>query len=148
MAAVFKARDLTLGRVVALKILPPASPATPRPSRRFKQEARAAAKLDHENVARVFFCGEDRGLHFIAFEFVEGENLRDADRPPRAASPPAECVPLHAAGGRGPRTTPPSRGVVHRDIKPSNILITPDGRAKIVDMGLARTSIRSRSTAA
>ena len=44
---------------------------------RFNQEARAAAKLDHENIARVFFCGEDQGLHFIAFEFVEGDNLRD-----------------------------------------------------------------------
>ena len=68
MATVLKARDLDLGRIVALKILPPDSARDPDSVTRFKQEARAAAKLDHDNVARVFFCGEDKGLHFIAFE--------------------------------------------------------------------------------
>src|SRR5262245_22287725 len=76
MAAVLKARDLDLGRVVALKILPPDMAADPENIIRFKQEARAAARLDHDNVARVYFFGEDQGLHFIAFEFVEGDNLR------------------------------------------------------------------------
>src|SRR5439155_18742688 len=76
MAAVLKARDLDLGRVVALKILPPDMAADPENVVRFKQEARAAARLDDENIARVYFCGEDQGLHFIAFEFVEGDNLR------------------------------------------------------------------------
>src|SRR5437762_12711899 len=91
MAAVLKARDLELGRTVALKILPPESALDPENVTRFKHEARAAAKLDHDNVARVFFCGEDRGLHFIAFEFVEGETLKALiDR--RGVLPPAECV--------------------------------------------------------
>src|SRR5262245_61358656 len=76
MAAVLRATDTQLGRAVALKILPPEMAADPENITRFKQEARAAAKLDHENVARVYFCGEDQGLHFIAFEFVEGQNLR------------------------------------------------------------------------
>ena len=92
--------------------------------------------LDHENVARVYFCGEDQGLHFIAFEFVEGDNLRQLiDR--RGAIPAAECVRymIQVAAGLSHAA---ERGVVHRDIKPSNIIITPDGRAKIVDMGLAR----------
>ena len=111
---------------------------TRRTSSRFHQEARAAAKLDHENIARVFFCGEDQGLHFIAFEFVEGDNLRHHAGTPRPA-----------AGRRGACTTccrwptglahAAERGVVHRDIKPSNIIITPNGRAKLVDMGLARS---------
>src|SRR5262249_58454763 len=76
MAAVIRARDKQLDRIVALKILPPEMAGDNENVRRFHQEARAAAKLDHENIARVFYCGEDQRLHFIAFEFVEGENLR------------------------------------------------------------------------
>jgi hypothetical protein len=136
MAAVLKARDLDLGRVVALKILPPESARDPENVTRFKQEARAAAKLDHENIARAYFCGEDQGLHFIAFEFVEGVTLRALiDR--RGPLPAGECVRymIQVAAGLAHAA---ERGVVHRDVKPSNILITPDGRAKIVDMGLAR----------
>src|SRR5438067_4640819 len=136
MAAVLKARDLELGRTVALKILPPESALDPENVTRFKQEARAAARLDHDNVARVYFCGEDQGQHFIAFEFVEGENLRQMiDR--RGTLPADECVRymLHVSAGLAHAA---DRGVVHRDIKPSNILVTPEGKAKIVDMGLAR----------
>jgi serine/threonine protein kinase len=136
MAAVLKARDLELGRIVALKILPPDAARDPESVTRFKQEARAAAMLDHENVARVYYCGEDQGLHFIAFEFVEGENLRVLmDR--RGTIPAADCIRymIQVAAGLNHAA---ERGVVHRDIKPSNIIITPDGRAKIVDMGLAR----------
>ncbi len=136
MAAVLQARDLELGREVALKILPPQMARDPENVTRFKQEARAAARLDHDNIARVFFCGEDRGLHFIAFEFVEGDNLR-AVIERRGPLPPAECVRylLQVAAGLAHAA---DRGVVHRDIKPSNIIVTPDGKAKIVDMGLAR----------
>ncbi|HUR55057.1 MAG TPA: serine/threonine-protein kinase, partial [Gemmataceae bacterium] len=136
MAAVLKARDLDLGRIVALKILPPESTQDAENVTRFKSEARAAAKLDHENVARVYFCGEDQGLHFIAFEFVEGETLR-ARIDKRGTLPAGECVRymIQVAAGLNHAA---ERGVVHRDIKPSNIIITPDGRAKIVDMGLAR----------
>src|SRR5215469_15001791 len=76
MAAVLRARDTQLDRQVALKILPPEMACDSENVRRFHQEARSAARLDHENIARVFFCGEDQRLHFIAFEFVEGNNLR------------------------------------------------------------------------
>ncbi|MCE9561190.1 MAG: serine/threonine protein kinase [Planctomycetes bacterium] len=136
MAAVLRARDLELGRIVALKILPPESAHDPESIIRFKQEARAAAMLDHENVARVYSCGEDQGLHFIAFEFVEGINMRVMiDR--RGVLPARECIAymIQVAAGLAHAA---ERGVVHRDIKPSNLVITPDGRAKIVDMGLAR----------
>jgi serine/threonine protein kinase len=137
MAAVLRAHDTQLDRDVALKILPPDMAADAENVRRFHQEARSAARLDHENIARVFFCGEDQSLHFIAFEFVEGENLRIIlER--RGRLPVSEALPIliqitaglaHAA----------ERSVVHRDIKPSNIILTPTGRAKLVDMGLART---------
>ncbi len=138
MAAVIRANDLQLGRIVALKILPPEMAVDPENISRFRQEARSAAKLDHENIARVYFCGEDQGLHFIAFEFVDGVDLRTLMARGGPLQPDQAIKYLlqittglaHAA----------SRGVVHRDIKPSNIIITPEGRAKIVDMGLARST--------
>src|SRR5438477_3392704 len=136
MAAVLRAHDTQLDRDVALKILPPEMAADAENILRFHQEARSAAKLDHENIARVFFCGEDQRLHFIAFEFVEGDNLRTIlER--RGRLPVAEALPyvLQVAAGLAHAA---ERGVVHRDIKPSNIIITPAGRAKLVDMGLAR----------
>ncbi|MBL8793944.1 MAG: serine/threonine protein kinase [Planctomycetia bacterium] len=137
MAAVIRARDQQLDRTVALKILPPAMATDPESIRRFNHEAKAAAKLDHENIARVFYCGEDQGLHFIAFEFVEGDNLR-VILDQRGPLPVAESIKymLQVAAGLAHAST---RGVVHRDIKPSNIIITPTGRAKLVDMGLARS---------
>jgi serine/threonine protein kinase len=136
MAAVIRARDLQLERQVALKILPPEMAADAENVQRFHQEARAAAKLDHENIARVFFCGEDQKLHFIAFEFVEGMNLRSLIER-RGPLPVAEAIRymLQVATGLAHAS---ERGVIHRDIKPSNIIISPHGRAKLVDMGLAR----------
>jgi serine/threonine protein kinase len=137
MAAVIRARDTQLDRSVALKILPPEMATDPENVRRFHQEARAAAKLDHENIARVFFCGEDQKLHFIAFEFVEGENLRTIlEHRGRLSVADAVRYTLQVTAGLAHAA---SRGVVHRDIKPSNIIITSDGRAKLVDMGLARS---------
>ncbi len=137
MAAVIRARDKQLDRCVALKILPPEMAADPENVRRFHQEARAAARLDHENIARVFFCGEDQRLHFIAFEFVEGENLRVLlERRGRLPVPEAIHYLLQVATGLAHAA---GRGVVHRDIKPSNIIVSAGGRAKLVDMGLARS---------
>lgn len=139
MAAVIRAQDTQLDRPVALKILPPDMASDPENIRRFQQEARAAAKLDHENIARVYFFGEDQGLHFIAFEFVEGENLRLLlERRGRLPVPEAVHYMLQVATGLAHAA---ERGVVHRDIKPSNIIIGPTGRAKLVDMGLARSMI-------
>ncbi len=140
MAAVLRARDTQLDRAVALKVLPPEMALDPENVKRFHQEARSAAKLDHENIARVFFCGEDQRLHFIAFEFVEGENLR-AVLERRGRLPVAEALHymIQVAAGLAHAA---ERGVVHRDIKPSNIIITPSGRAKLVDMGLARSLVR------
>ena len=137
MAAVIKARDTQLDRTVALKVLPPDMAADPENVLRFQQEARAAAKLDHENIARVFFCGEDQGLHFIAFELVEGENLRTLlEKRGQLPVPEALSYVLQISTGLAHAA---ARAVVHRDIKPSNIIISANGRAKLVDMGLARS---------
>src|SRR5207248_2284262 len=116
MAAVLRARDTQLDRTVALKILPPEMAADPENIRRFHQEARAAAKLDHENIARVFYYGEDQNLHFIAFEFVQGDNLRTIlERRGRLPVGEALHYILQVTTGLAHAS---SRGVVHRDIKP------------------------------
>ncbi len=136
MGTVFLATDERLQRPVALKILSPSQLGDPASIQRFQNEARAAARLDHDHVARVFFYGEEQGLHFIAFEYVQGKNLRDIIRA-RGRLEPAECVSYVVQLAAALCHTS-ACGVVHRDIKPSNIIITPQGKAKLVDLGLAR----------
>src|SRR5690606_11588454 len=136
MGAVFRALDTRLQRVVALKVLAPSQSGDRAAVLRFQNEARAAARLDHENIARVYYFGEDRGLHFIAFEYVTGQNVRDLiARTGRL--PVADAVNYTMQIAAALRHTA-AAGVVHRDIKPSNIIIAPNGRAKLVDLGLAR----------
>lgn len=137
MGAVFRALDTRLNREVALKILTPGLSRDLAAVKRFQNEARAAARLDHENIARVYFIGEDHGLHYIAFEFVTGTNVRDLIRA-RGQLVVAEAVNYTLQIAAALQHTS-SHGVVHRDIKPSNIIITPKGRAKLVDLGLARS---------
>ena len=136
MGAVFRAVDTMLQRHVAVKVLSRDQSSDDETVRRFRNEAQSAARLDHENIARVYFVGEEDGWYFIVFEFIDGTNIRDlvAHRGLLEAQEAfdftlqiAEAL-NHAA----------ERNVVHRDIKPSNVLITHDGRAKLVDMGLAR----------
>ena len=136
MGAVFRALDVRLDRFVALKVLPPSQAAEAENVRRFYQEGRAAARLDHENIARVFTIGQDAGLHYIAFEYIDGTTIRQrVDQ--RGPLPVAEAInyTLQIAGAL---VHAADRGVIHRDIKPSNIIVTTSGRAKLVDMGLAR----------
>ena len=136
MGAVFLATDTRLQREVALKVLPPEQSNDPEVVQRFYQEGRAAARLDHENIARVFTIGSDRGYHFIAFEYIEGGTLRQLILE-HGQLPIGEAInyTLQIAGALVHAS---ERGVVHRDVKPSNIIVTPLGRAKLVDMGLAR----------
>lgn len=136
MGAVFRALDSRLNRVVALKVLPPALTRDNSSVQRFRNEAQAAAQLDHENIARVFYIGEDQGLHFIAFEFVSGTNLRDLIQ--QFGRLPVSDAVNYTLQVASALLHTSQQGVVHRDIKPSNIIITPSGRAKLVDLGLAR----------
>lgn len=136
MGAVFRAMDVRLQRAVAVKILSPSLSRDEAAVQRFRNEARAAARLDHENIARVYFIGEELGLHFIAFEFITGDNLRTLIRD-HGRIKPNEAVNYVLQIASALRHTS-ANGVVHRDIKPSNIIITPSGRAKLVDLGLAR----------
>jgi serine/threonine-protein kinase len=141
MGAVYLATDTRLERLVALKILPREQARDPETVQRFEQEGRAAARLDHENIARVYALGHDQGYHYIAFEYIEGITLRQqvAEQGHLSVSETIE-IALQIAGALVHAS---ERGVVHRDIKPSNIIVTPQGRAKLVDMGLARHFERS-----
>ncbi|MGE0608346.1 MAG: protein kinase [Pirellulales bacterium] len=136
MGSVFRALDTLLDRIVALKVLARDQSKDDETLRRFRNEAQSAARLDHENIARAYGVGEDKGLHYIAFEHIEGINIR-------ALVERKGALPIHEAVSYTLQIAEAlahahSRDVVHRDIKPSNVLITADGRAKLVDMGLAR----------
>jgi serine/threonine-protein kinase len=136
MGAVFRAVDERLDRVVALKVLSPSLSRDQASIQRFVNEARAAARLDHDNIARVFYVGEDQGLHFIAHEFVTGRNIRDMIRTD-GPLPPRQAVNYTLQLATALRHTA-AAGVVHRDIKPSNLIVTSRGRVKLVDLGLAK----------
>ncbi len=136
MGVVFRATDLRLNRTVALKVLSQMHAQDPETVRRFQNEARSAARLDHENIARVYYVGRDRGLYFIVFEYIQGINLRDLVAR-QGPLPVAQALQLLFQVAQA-LAHAHSRNVVHRDVKPSNVLITPDGKAKLVDMGLAR----------
>jgi eukaryotic-like serine/threonine-protein kinase len=136
MGAVFRAVDTRLQRMVALKLLAPSQSYDEGSIKRFQNEARAAARLDHENVARVHYIGEERGLHFIAFEYVTGSTIRELIRRQHRISV-VDTINYALQIAAALKHTS-AMGVVHRDIKPSNIIITPSGRAKLVDLGLAR----------
>ena len=134
MGEVYRARDTRLGRTVAIKVLPPAVAGDADRRERFLREARAAAALSHPNIAALYEVGEDQGHLFLAFEFVPGETLRQAigGRPMN----PMYAVDL-AIQIADALADAHAEGIVHRDIKPDNIIVTPKGRAKILDFGLA-----------
>lgn len=135
MGAVFRGTDLTLGRTVAVKVVSREQTGEDA-LRRFRNEAQSAARLDHPNIARVYFVGEDQGWNYIVFEYIEGVNIRDlVDHDGPLALEDAISYTLQIAEALEHAS---QRDVIHRDIKPSNILIMVDGRAKLVDMGLAR----------
>ncbi len=135
MGVVYRAKDSRLGRDVALKVLSPERFADPELRRRFLQEARTLASLQHPGIAVVHEIEETEGLAFIAMELVPGETLATLlereDLPlPRLLE---LAVEIAEALGEAHR-----KGVVHRDLKPANVLVTPEGRVKLVDFGLAR----------
>ncbi len=136
MGAVFRALDTTLDRTVAVKVLARRQSDDEETLRRFRNEAQSAARLDHENIGRVHAVGSDGEWHYIVFEYIEGTNIRDLVRAQGPFSP-AQTIDI-AIQVADALEHASRREVVHRDIKPSNIVITPAGRPRIVDMGLAR----------
>jgi eukaryotic-like serine/threonine-protein kinase len=138
MAEVFEGRDRLLARRVAIKVLQSQFVRDPSFLIRFKREAQAAASLSHPNIVGVYDTGTEDGTHFIVMEFVDGRTLKDVIRaegplyPERAAEICADvCSALAAAH---------ARGLIHRDIKPGNVMLTPEGKVKVMDFGIARAT--------
>ena len=138
MGVVYKAEDMSLKRIVALKFLMPDLVRDPSAKKRFLKEAQAASALDHPNICTIHEISEaDEGLLFICMAFYGGENL--SARISRGPLTLAEALDVVIKIGRG-LAKAHEHGIVHRDIKPANIIITPDGEVKIVDFGLAKLS--------
>ena len=135
MGEVYLAHDRRLNRKVALKVLPEELAANHDRMRRFEQEARAAAALNHPNVAHVYEISEADGLPFIAMEFVQGKTLREKIHYENLELSKLLKFLQQVASGLAKAH---SAGIVHRDLKPDNVMISDDGYAKILDFGLAK----------
>jgi serine/threonine protein kinase/tetratricopeptide (TPR) repeat protein len=135
MGLVYKARDLRLDRLVALKFLPPHLDADTTAEQRFLREARTASALDHANICTIYEIGQaEDGRTFIAMAYCDGETLKQ--RIARGPVPAEEAMNIVGQVARG-LAEAHAHGVIHRDIKPGNIAITQDGTAKILDFGVA-----------
>jgi serine/threonine protein kinase len=138
MGVVYRAEDMSLKRIVALKFLMPDLVRDPSAKKRFLKEAQAASALDHPNICTIHEISEtDEGLLFICMAYYGGENL--SARISRGPLSVGEALEIVIKIGRG-LAKAHEHGIVHRDIKPANIIITPDGEVKIVDFGLAKLS--------
>jgi eukaryotic-like serine/threonine-protein kinase len=135
MGEVYLALDTRLGRNVALKILPAELASNQDRMRRFTQEAKAAAALNHPNIAHIYEIGEHDGVHFIAMEFVDGHTLRQLIHERHTDLAKLLRWLQHVAEGLAKAH---AAGIVHRDLKPDNIMVTREGHAKILDFGLAK----------
>ena len=136
MSTVYLARDTTLDRQVAVKVMHREMSEQADQLQRFRQEARAVAKLSHPNVVAVIDAGEDGGHPYIVFEYVEGETLKQRINRIGALDP-QEALAYAIEIARG-LTVAHARNMVHRDIKPQNVLIDNEGRAKLTDFGISR----------
>jgi len=142
MGAVYKARQITMQRIVALKILPPSLAKQPTFTERFLREARASARLSHPNIVSGIDVGEDKGVYYFAMELVDGPSARGLickdGLPEEQVLKIGKAVALALAHAH-------AHGILHRDIKPDNILIDKDGTPKLCDLGLARLDSQTDS---
>ncbi len=147
MGEVYKAKDTTLGREVAIKVLPSGFSIDRDRLRRFEQEARAASALNHPNIITIHEFGQEEGVHFIFIvsEYIEGETLRRRIGSGRIGSERTAGERMNAAEIleiaiqiTSALNAAHEAGIVHRDVKPENVMVRPDGLVKVLDFGLAK----------
>ena len=143
MGEVWKARDTTLGRDVALKILPDHLALDPDRLARFKREAQILASLNHPNIATIHGFQESDGVQALVLELVEGPTL--ADRIAQGPIPVDEALPIAKQIAEALEAAH-EQGIIHRDLKPANIKLRPDGAVKVLDFGLAKALEPASST--
>ena len=143
MGVVYKAEDPNLDRVVALKTIIVEAEDAAESRKRFFMEAKAAGKLNHPHVVTTFDCGDHDGMAYLAMELLEGTDLRT--RLTKDGVTPLEAVDIARQVAEG-LAYAHERGIVHRDIKPGNIMLDAQGRAKIMDFGLARMRMADHKT--
>ncbi len=136
MATVFKARQLSLDRTVAIKVLPKRLSENPEYVVRFYKEGKAAAKLNHRNIVQAIDVGEAGGYHYFVMEYVKGKTVYD-DLSKNKAYSETDALDIIIQIAEALEHAH-ARGLIHRDVKPKNVMITEDGVAKLADMGLAR----------
>src|SRR4051812_15141496 len=135
MGEVFRATDSKLGRAVALKVLPADMARDPDRLARFQREARAIAALNHPHIVTIYSVDEIEGVHFLTMELIEGESL--AQLIPDAGLTVDRTVAIGMALADA-LAAAHDKGIVHRDLKPANVMVTNDGRVKVLDFGLAK----------
>lgn len=138
MATVYKAHELSLNRMVALKVLSPQLSEDKAYIKRFQREAQAAAQLNHPNIVQIYAIGEEQGVHYFAMEYIKGKSLADI-RQEEGVLKPEDAVPIIRQVAEA-LAQAHKAGLVHRDIKPSNIMIDAAGRPKVTDFGIAYVS--------
>jgi len=138
MGEVYRARDGKLGRDVAIKVLPDEFSRDAERLARFKREAKVLASLNHPNIAAIYGLEHSDGIHYLVLELVPGETL--AERLARGPIPGDEAIEIATQVAEGLEEAH-ERGIIHRDLKPANIKLTPDGKVKILDFGLAKAFV-------